>query len=167
MYEDRKLDEAKYFLARMQLAQASREERTFTFEASAFLSAARSVLLYACDEAKGNGKQAWYDAWVSRDESLRFLRDERDENIHRRPVAPVTIESVAPGPLVGNDQYQTVETEFAFLEWRGPENAVALSQRILDALERMVQDGQQVGCLSRYDATYEPGRRSRRTSGCS
>ena len=54
------------------------------------LSAARSVLQYAREEAKNGqaGGLAWYDQKVSGDKVLRFLKDKRDLNIHHRPLKP-------------------------------------------------------------------------------
>jgi hypothetical protein len=61
----------------------------FRYELSAFLSAARSVLQYAFEEAttKPNGRQ-WYEAQVSGSAVLKFFKDKRDLNIHVEPVRP-------------------------------------------------------------------------------
>lgn len=50
MYEQEKLDEARYFLS--QMAMSADQPRAFRYELSAFLSAARSALQYALDEAR-------------------------------------------------------------------------------------------------------------------
>ena len=88
MHEQDKLDEAQHFLARM---GQSPEPKTFRFELSAFLSAARSALQYALEEARSkSGGQAWYDAQVSANAVVKFFKDKRDISIHRQPVVPTT-----------------------------------------------------------------------------
>ena len=85
MNEHRKLSEADYFLKGMGTAQEDPE--AFTHELSAFLSAARSVLQYACEEAKMKpGGHAWYNAKMASDSVLTFFKDKRDFNIHEAPV---------------------------------------------------------------------------------
>lgn len=87
VHEQEKLKEARYFFRRM---EASIDDPgSFQYELSAFLSAARSVLQYALEEAKKkpNG-QRWYDAQVSGNAVLRFFKDKRDLNIHAEPVRP-------------------------------------------------------------------------------
>ena len=92
MHEQHKLDEAQYFLDR--LGQLP-EPDSFRYELSAFLSAARSALQYALEEAKTKpGGQAWYDAQVSGKTLVKFFRDKRDISIHRQPVVPTTSASV-------------------------------------------------------------------------
>src|SRR5262245_53350076 len=65
------------------------DPKAFQYELSAFLSAARSVLQYALEEAKQkpNG-QRWYEAQVSGAAVLKFFKDKRDVNIHAEPVRP-------------------------------------------------------------------------------
>ncbi|MDQ7839356.1 MAG: hypothetical protein RDU59_12785 [Thermodesulfobacteriota bacterium] len=87
MHEQEKLKEARYFARRMEASIDDPE--AFQYELSAFLSAARSVLQYALDEAKQkpNG-QRWYEAQVSGNAVLKFFKDKRDLNIHAEPVRP-------------------------------------------------------------------------------
>ncbi len=86
-YEDDKIREADHFLQRLKTARSE----TFRYELSAFLSAARSALQYALEEANGKpGGALWYQAEVSRNAVVGFLRDKRNLNIHERPV-PVTL----------------------------------------------------------------------------
>src|SRR5436309_11754921 len=62
---------------------------SFTRELSAFMSAARSVLRYALEEAKLKpGGQHWYDQAMA-GPLLSFFKDKRDISIHKRPVDPV------------------------------------------------------------------------------
>jgi hypothetical protein len=65
------------------------DPEAFQYELSAFLSAARSVLQYALEEAKQkpNG-QRWYEAQVSGNAVLKFFKDKRDLNIHAESVRP-------------------------------------------------------------------------------
>jgi len=99
MHEQDKLDEAQHFLERM--AQ-SPEPKTFRFELSAFLSAARSALQYALEEAKSKaGGQRWYDEQVSRKAMVKFFKDKRDISIHCQPVIPTTTASIAVTERVG------------------------------------------------------------------
>ncbi len=88
MYEKTKLGEAKYFYSQMSANFNDREK--FTYNLSAFLSSARSVLQYALEEAKSkNGGQVWYDRRVSASNILSFFKDKRDLNIHYEPVHPI------------------------------------------------------------------------------
>lgn len=60
MNEDQKIEEAQYFLDK--LTNPDLEHPGFSFELSAFLTAARSALQYALEEARlKTGGQAWYD----------------------------------------------------------------------------------------------------------
>jgi hypothetical protein len=88
-----KIKEAEYFLARMKEEQENREH--FVFNLSAFLSAARSVLQYALNEAdpKENqnakpGAKRWYDKSISSSSVLKFFKCRRDINIHIEPISP-------------------------------------------------------------------------------
>lgn len=87
MHEDAKFVEAQYFYSRMLQEIDNREH--FDFNLSAFLSASRSVLQYALEEAGTNprGKQ-WYSQQISSSSVLSFFRDKRDVNIHDEPVMP-------------------------------------------------------------------------------
>lgn len=87
MNEKEKLEEARYFYSRIQ-AEVN-DPKAYQYNLSAFLSAARSVLQYAKEEAKTkSGGQAWYDKHVSNSSILPFFRDKRDVNIHTEPVKP-------------------------------------------------------------------------------
>lgn len=87
MNEDRKLAEAKYFLSHLSPSASSPNQ--FSFELSAFLSSARSVLQYALEEAKTKqGGQAWYDAQVKSAPEIKYFKDKRDVSIHVQPVEP-------------------------------------------------------------------------------
>ena len=89
MNEQHKLAEARYFLSRLE--PSSSDPQKFSFELSAFLSAARSVLQYALEEAKTKpGGQAWYDNHAQQFPSIRYFKCKRDISIHVEPVVPNT-----------------------------------------------------------------------------
>jgi len=87
MHERKKLEEAKYFYSKVIEEQEHREN--FTYNLSAFLSPARSVLQYTLNEARTKpGGQQWYDNCISASPVLRFFKDKRDINIHTEPIQP-------------------------------------------------------------------------------
>lgn len=87
MNEREKIDEAEYFLKGM--AREQNNVPAFDYELSAFHSAGRSVLQYAYEEVKGSpAAQSWYDEAVQNDPVVRFLKEKRNDNIHREPIAP-------------------------------------------------------------------------------
>jgi hypothetical protein len=177
VHEQEKLNEARYFLRRMEASLNDPE--AFQYELSAFLSSARSVLQYALEEAKQkpNG-QRWYHAQVSGNAVLKFFKDKRDLNIHAKPVRPsrhvaVAItehinisESIrieiqredgtteirehkdkAPAP---EPQESTAEVKirYVFVDWGGPEDVIDLSKQYLAALENFVKSGRSSGIIS-------------------
>lgn len=146
---------------------------------SAFLSASRSVLQFALEEAcQKSGGQAWYDAAVSSDPLIAFLKDKRDANIHRTPVTvakDVRIELSAPLRLTASlsmtvmgpdgkvkDSYMSepeapkkqewvppkTSYRYRFDDWHGEEHVPTLAQRYLGTLKSIVEDGRQQGFLS-------------------
>lgn len=85
MNENKKISEAAYFLMRFDKEIDYHE--CLSYDLSAFLSAARSVLQYALEEAKTKtGGQAWYDSKIQGNKVLKFFKDKRDINIHYSPV---------------------------------------------------------------------------------
>jgi hypothetical protein len=148
MHEERKLAEARYFLARMRQAELISDEQVYRFEISAFLSAARSVLQYACEEARARGAQPWYQQAVESNECIRVLKDERDSNIHSKPAVLGTMVSQTLGPVVDGIEYPSRKTRWFFGDWRGAENATQLAERYVEALEVIVADGRSRGILS-------------------
>ncbi len=178
MNEENKLREAQYFLSQMQAEL--KEPESFTFNLSAFLSAARSVAQYALNEASGKrGGRRWYDAFLGQNEIIKFFTSERDANIHTRPIqlgghADVYVADVArfkeqvtvekfdeAGNLVevtspeetDRDDYNPTPFRFVvtykFDRWQGSEDVPTLCSRYLDALLRLVSDGQLAGYLNK------------------
>jgi hypothetical protein len=71
MNERYKIGEAKFFLVRME--ESFVEDRVaFRYYLSAFLSAARSVLLYAKEESIKKGRQQWYDETIAGNDVLSY-----------------------------------------------------------------------------------------------
>jgi len=87
MHEREKLGEAQYFYSRMIVEEKNRDD--FRWNLSAFLSSARSVLLYALEEARPKrGGQQWYDNCISTRPVSKFFKDKRNISIHIEPVKP-------------------------------------------------------------------------------
>jgi hypothetical protein len=87
MYEGEKLDEAEYFLHQMD--SNKEDHRAFKYNLSAFLSASRSVLQFACKESQNKaGGQAWYDTSVASRPITEFFKSKRDMSIHEQPISP-------------------------------------------------------------------------------
>lgn len=87
MNEKAKIKEARFFLSLMVKEQENRE--AFKYFLSAFLSAARSVMQYALEEAKAKRKgRKWHDKKMNKSIMLGYFKDKRDFNIHIAPVEP-------------------------------------------------------------------------------
>lgn len=100
MHEGAKIKEAGYFLTQLHAKQ--NEPNEFPYLLSAFLATARSVTQYALKEADTTPKSSppsvgkqWYDQQISSQaySVLAFLRDERNNDIHVKPVSPRKITS--------------------------------------------------------------------------
>ena len=123
---------------------------TFRLELSAFLGAARSVLQYACSEAKTKpGGQHWYDQRM-RSDLLSFFRDLRNNSVHEIPISPVrkTTTETASMLAFGEDEdrvmipYSHVRSvqRYEFEERPGSE-VIDLSQSYVDELDAVVETG--------------------------
>jgi hypothetical protein len=87
MNEKAKIQEAKFFLSQMVTEQENRE--AFRYLLSAFLSAARSVMQYALEEAKAKRKgRKWHDKKMNKSLMLGYFKDKRNFNIHFAPIEP-------------------------------------------------------------------------------
>ncbi len=108
MHEQQKIDEAGYFLNRMQVV--TNEPAAFRHEFSAFLSAARSALQYALAEAETKPRgQHWFDTQVATRPFIRFFKDKRDTNIHEKPVPPVTNADIGVHEHLGISEQVTIQ----------------------------------------------------------
>lgn len=116
MHEAEKIKEAGYFLTLLHAKQ--NEPNEFPHLLSAFLAAARSVTQYALKEADTTPKSSppsagkqWYDQQISSPAYavLAFLRDERNKDIHVKPVSPrkiVSVEAVTTLYISGSADYR-------------------------------------------------------------
>jgi hypothetical protein len=155
MHERSKLTEARHFLERMRAETGN--PSTFTRELSAFMAAARSVLQYALKEAKlKTGGQQWYDQAAAHP-LFRFFKDQRDVNIHRKPVDLTRKWTAESASLlnIGHDDDEflipyphtrTVE-HYEFQDWPG-EDVIDLSLRYCDLLDALVEDGVAKGWIT-------------------
>jgi hypothetical protein len=99
MHEEPKIAEADYFLNG--IAGSADDPNATRYQASAFLTAARSALQYAREEAMTRaGGQQWYDNAVVRDPVVKFLKDHRDINVHERPLPMRTHTIIEVGAAV-------------------------------------------------------------------
>ncbi len=133
----------------------------FQFNYSAFLSAARSVLQYICEEVSPDhnpnaraGAKEWYQKSVENNRFIIFGKDERDENVHSCPVIPDTSVTVFPKEIgasiedVLNSTGKEAPTLFAkqkytymSFRWQGSENLLEVCSRYLAELEALIKDG--------------------------
>lgn len=116
MHEAEKIKEAGYFLTLLHAKQ--NEPNEFPHLLSAFLAAARSVTQYALKEADTTPKSSppspgkqWYDQQISSPAYavLAFLRDERNKDIHVKPVSPrkiINVEAVTTLYISGSADYR-------------------------------------------------------------
>lgn len=155
MHERAKLIEARHFLDRMHSEHGN--PAAFTLELSAFMGAARSVLQYACREAKLKpGGQDWYDQKMA-NPLLCFFRGLRDNNVHEVPAKPLTkMTTEAAGLLnIGDEDdeilipypHTRVVQQYEFQNRPG-EEVIELSRRYVKALEAVVEDGVAMGWIT-------------------
>lgn len=172
MHENAKLDEARYFYTRM--CQEAGNKLPFCYNLSAFLSAARSVLQYALEEAMCGNKQCWYDQHMKKCKTLTFFKDRRDFNIHAAPVevlqrvcaevqfswSVLLSESVQVHGSTSPDSSEETEkqalpsrptpqpVQYSFQEWSGHEDVLTLCTTYLQELEEIVDEGIRLGILT-------------------
>ena len=117
-----KIGEAHYFIARMK--DASREIQQlndFKYNLRAFLSSARGILFML---RKRYGRMAGFRKWIREieaDPHLRFLRELRDTDIHRKPIEPgYTVTAWSPATSVRSlpDGSAVVTYRSGGSEWR-------------------------------------------------
>ena len=175
MHEEVKLLEAKFFYDQMVAYQTKSIE--FRYNLSAFLSASRSVLLYAFEEIKSiPARKRWYDTYIPAHPPLGFFKDKRNINIHDRPISlnlHVTFtESVSlsssitiihrdkEGNIINQETVNDKPTEqktaskippqiqFFFTDWTGTQDVFALSQLYLVELKKFIQEAKQLGYIT-------------------
>ena len=175
MHERRKVLEAEIFLKLMQERSASAEDLRHSL--SAFLSAARSTLQYALEEARARGRQTWYENAMRASPVLGFFKGKRDINVHVKPLVLMqqttltemvhvnisesllikieredgTTETreVANAPrLVTQHSSSRVEVQYLFGDWLGTEDVLALSQKYIAEVRSFVEAGVNAGYIS-------------------
>lgn len=175
LHERVKVTEAAFFLKLME--ERSSIPQDFRHFLSAFLSAARSALQYALEEARARRQQTWYDKAMQASPVLAFFKDKRDVNIHKRPIALmqtttltetvhigisdglVVITERADGTTetrevagtpghVAQRSTSLVEVQYLFDDWQGPEDALALSKKYLTELKLFIDGGVKAGHIS-------------------
>jgi hypothetical protein len=103
MNESYKLSEAEYFFS--QMLDVQRTPKHFNYNLSAFLTAARSILQYALEEARGkSGGQKWFDLATATHPSILFLKDKRNLNIHVEPVLAQTTIGIETSVPIGIEE---------------------------------------------------------------
>ena len=125
MNEQYKLDEAKFFLARME--ESIRDREAFRYYMSAFLTAARSVTQYAWAESRSKGRQKWYNETIAEYEVLSFS----SQTLIRHRFA----DWAEPEDRVDSAQ-------------RYSEHRIGSAQRYIEELGKFVQRGMEAGILS-------------------
>lgn len=176
MHEKEKLNEARFFVAKM--VGEKEDPIAFKHYLSACLSSARSVMQYALDEAKGKkGGKKWYEGWMS-SKILGFFKEKRDYNIHTAPlplkkhIKIMINETIRvteslhievkdkdgniletrdviepPAPTEPEGSSAVSESRYEFDDWTG-EDVISLCDKYLTELERFIQDGQAKGYIS-------------------
>lgn len=167
MFEYKKLEEAKHFYNEMNKNKG--DQKLFEFNLSACLSAARSVLQYSLEEVKNNGQQKWYDNYIKSSSYIKFFKDKRDINIHKKPVKTISLQEVSIVSTVSlslsweirdkngnlkssskNSQKEGViedqdkisyRTIYIFDDWKGSEEAIELSKKYLNELDSFIKEG--------------------------
>jgi len=116
MHEQNKIEEAEFFLRAMKAAE--NDPSTYYKHFSAFLSASRSAIQYAFEEAKLKpGGQDWYNGDVVTRPYMPYFREKRNANIHRRPVPPNTSAHVSLGDFAGS-------TDIVLIQVQGPDGTL-------------------------------------------
>jgi hypothetical protein len=163
MLEDKKIREAHFFyaLALNEERKVNDDRDTFEHFLSAFLSASRSVLQYAHNEAVLGGRPGgpiWYETTMSGSSVLQYFKEKRDANIHAQPVSAIrefdlpiedSIWMGAAPPIPGHVGWPAkVPDKYKFADWPGSEGILTLCMACLRELRGFVQDGQNRGFLT-------------------
>lgn len=158
MERSAKLEEAAFFL---ELMKRAAEKRPFSYFLSAFLSAARSVLQYAHRETEVNPTAwKWYADAMAGSMLFQFFKEERNLNIHERPVAPTghyvmlaetgrfqaRFSGEAPAVQAVAPSRPNMRT-FYIADWQ-PETVEEVSDRYLAELRKLIEEGVRLGYVS-------------------
>jgi hypothetical protein len=125
MNEQYKIDEAKFFLAKMK--RSVHDRKALRYYMSAFLTAARSVIQYAREESWSKGRQQWYDETIAGYEVLS--RSSQTPIRHRFSDWAGSEAPIGSAQRYSGDQ-------------------IGSAQRYIEELEKFVQRGMEEGILS-------------------
>ncbi len=125
MNEQYKIDEAKFFLAKMK--RSVHDRKAFRYYMSAFLTAARSVIQYAREESRSKGRQQWYDETIAGYEVL--------SHSSQTPIRHRFSDWAGSEAPIGSAQ-------------RYSGDQIGSAQRYIEELEKFVQRGMEEGILS-------------------
>jgi hypothetical protein len=167
MNENKKFNEAKHFFEQMKTYKMNRD--IFEHNLSAFLTSSRTVFQYALKDAENkDGGKFWYDKQVSSSSIIKFLKDNRDINIHSEPITTQAHHSVNSvvhlhtygtatvtdknGKVVSQTNFgippeqapknkTTVDVIYKFKDWSGSENVISLCEQYLKEIESFISDG--------------------------
>ena len=164
MNENKKFNEAKYFLS--QMVNSIKDSEVFEYNLSAFLSASRSILQYSYEEVIINGSQKWYDDFVGKSSFIKYFKDKRDTNIHYVPIKTLhrhEFSNVVSVPLTFNikiinknedlkdsvtnenkiERFNKSEnkTRIIFKDWSGEEDVTELCTKYLQVLLLFLEEG--------------------------
>jgi len=178
MYEESKLREAWYFYSRMVSETANRDNLFFDLSAflSATRSVLQYALKEA--RTKSGGQQ-WYDKHIASSKVLAFFKGKRDISVHMQPIQVnqhtyIQLTEVVrvsesihikkfdqTGRLIGESSSEPSEPpaapeippkvthRFTFPDWSGTEDILQLCHLYLKELQRVVEDGQNNGFLTK------------------
>ncbi len=178
MYEESKLKEAWHFYSRMLSEIDKPDVFLFDLSAflSAARSVLQYALKEA--QTKLGGQQ-WYDSHVTLSKVLTFFKDRRDINVHTQPIQAKQLtyiqltevvrlsESIhikkfnQAGQLIGEYSSESPEPpsapeippnvthRFTFPDWSGIEDVLQLCHLYLNELQRVVENGQNNGFLTK------------------
>lgn len=179
MYEKSKLKEAGYFYSRMVSETDNRDNLLFDLSAFLSAARSVLQYAFKEAQTKSSGGQQWYENHITSSKVLAFFRDKRDINVHTQPVLVnqhTSIQSTEvvrssesihikkfdqTGRLIG--EYSSEPSEpppapeippkvthrFTFPDWSGTEDVLQLCHLYLNELQRVVEDGQNNGFLTK------------------
>lgn len=153
-----KVNEANFFLEKLNQSITRDSMREVRYYLSAFLSASRSILQYSLSKAKSRNpsQQKWYENRVRNDMFL-FFKNLRDSNIHRQPVSYSKNCTVCVGttlidretlgetyiPSLNKDYYR-----YYFKDWPKNDDLGSLSSNYLKEIKQLVDEGIAKGYIS-------------------
>ena len=178
MYEESKLKEACYFYSRMISETDKRDNFLFDLSAL-LSAARSVLLYALKEAQTKPGGQQWYDNHIKSDKILAFFKDKRDINVHIQPIqvnqhTSIQLTEVVrvsesvhirkfdqTGRLISEPSSEPSEPppvleippkvthRFTFPDWSGTEDVLQLCQLYLNELQRIVEEGQNNGFLTK------------------